>query len=236
VRAAKPVANPFLGESPELVGRDEALRRTFEKLRVGNHCSVVGPPGSGKSALLRAVRVRLTERLGWAEHEVGWVNFRTIQTQKELQEAIVARLGGQRAAEWRGLLRAKPLRLLVLDDLGGMDPGARGLAMRRWLRGLDDGFGTKLLPVSNERLEVLFRKDDPMRDSPLAGIDPIPVELEPLTAADCRRLVALRLTGTGLPLGDYTHLCSEPRQPSDLLARCAARFEALRRSGSGARS
>lgn len=221
--------NPFLGASAELIGRDEALRRIFEKLRAGNHCSVVGPPGSGKSTLLRVIRRRLPEALGWPEPNVVWINFRTIQTLRELQEAIVTRLGGQQTREWRGLMRAKPPRLLVLDDLGGMDPGARGLAMRRWLRGLDDGFRTKLLPVSNERLEVLFRKDDPTRDSPLAGIDPVPVQLDPLTATDCRRLVELRLAGTGCRLNDYADLCSQSQQPGALLTRCAERFEALRR-------
>ena len=234
-RAHEPVANPFLGDSTELIGRDDALRRIFEKLRAGNHCSVVGPPGSGKSSILRVFRQQVPEMLGWPEPEIGWISFRTIQTLNELKEAIVSPLGGQRAADWRGLMRTKPLRLLALDDLGGMDPGARGLTMRRWLRGLDDGFGTKLLPVSNERLDVLFRKDDPTRDSPLAGIDPIPVGLDPLSPRDCRRLADSRLAGTGLRADDYADLCREAQQPKALLARCAARFEDLRRSAPGVR-
>jgi len=223
-------ANPFLGDSRELIGRDVELRRIFEKLRTGNHCSLVGMPGSGKSALLQAIRWSISAELGWPEQSVVWINFRTIQTLTELQEAAVAQLGGQRATEWRSLLHAKPLRLLVLDDLGGMDPRARGLGMRRWLRGLDDGFRTKLLAVCNERLDVLFRKDDPTRDSPLAGIDPVAVELAPLTAADCMRLVVHRLAGTGLDPDDYADLCREPQQPKALLDRCAVRFEELRGS------
>jgi hypothetical protein len=57
----------------------------------------------------------------------------------------VVYLGGQKASEWRNLLHYRPLRLLVLDDLGGMDPGRKGWDMRRWLRGLDDHYRTKLL-------------------------------------------------------------------------------------------
>ncbi len=223
-------ANPFVGESKEVIGRDEALRRVFDKLRTGNHCSVVGPPGSGKSALLRLLRARLCEQLHWAESEVAWLDFRTIQTLRELQETLVHRLGGQRVADWRSLMHARPLRLVVLDHLGGMDAGANGLKMRRWLRGLHDTFQTRLLPLSNERLDVVFSKDDPMRDSPLAGIDPIPVVLEPLPAADCRRLVEARLAGRQLPFAGYTDLCREPQQPAALLARCAARFDEQRRS------
>ncbi|WP_186405855.1 S1 family peptidase [Candidatus Accumulibacter aalborgensis] len=230
-RRSDAAANPFLGESEEVIGRDEALHRVFDKLRAGNHCSVVGPRGSGKSALLRLLRPRLGEQLDWTASEVAWLNFRTIETLRELQEALVHRLGGQRAGDWRSLMRVKPLRLVVLDDLGGMDAGAKGLEMRRWLRGLHDQFQTRLLPLSNERLEVLFRKDDPLRDSPLAGIDPIPVVLGPLPAADCRRLVEARLAGSKLPFADYAGLCREPQQPAALLARCAARFEEQRRIG-----
>lgn len=223
-------ANPFLGESDEVIGRDDELRRVFDKLRAGNHCSVVGPHGSGKSALLRLIRPGLYTELNWAEGEIAWLNFRTIDTLRELQEALVDHLGGERASDWRSLLQDKPPRLVVLENLGGMDPGASGLKMRRWLRGLDD-FGTRLLPLSNERLDVLFRKDDPLRDSPLAGIDPIPVILEPLPAANCRRLVEARLARSKLPFAAYAELCRQAQQPGALLARCAKRFEEQRPAG-----
>lgn len=88
-RCSDTTANPFLGQSEEVIGRDDALRRVFDKLRAGNHCSVVGPQGSGKSALLRLLRTHLCKRLDWAESEVAWLNFRTIQTLRELQEALV---------------------------------------------------------------------------------------------------------------------------------------------------
>jgi hypothetical protein len=139
-----PPQNPFYGDSLELVGREHEIQRIQEKLRAGNHCSVVGPHGSGKSFVLKYVREQLPAWFGWSAQEILSLGFRTISSLKELQEEFVVQLGGRGANEWRSLLRSKPPRLLVLDDLGGMDRGGRGLNMRRWLRGLDD-YGVKLL-------------------------------------------------------------------------------------------
>jgi hypothetical protein len=157
------------------------------------------------------------------------MHFRGITALRELQESVVTHCGGQKANEWRSLLRLKPLRLLLLDDLGGMDSGQRGLAMRRWLRGLDDLCRTKLLMVSNERLDVLFRKDDPTRDSPLAGLDPSPVQLDPLSSESCAQIVQQRLASTFLSIEQFADLLVAPCQPKALLDRCAARYDALRR-------
>ena len=136
--------NPFYAESREPLGRDEEIRRIKDMLCAGNHCSIVGPPGSGKTLLLKAIRPGLSSRIGCRPEEVSFVHFRGITRLVELQEVIVDHLGGTKANEWRRLLTYKPLRLLVLDDLGGMDPGARGRNMRRWLRSLYDSAGTKL--------------------------------------------------------------------------------------------
>jgi len=232
-RDAPAPLNPFLGDSVEPIGRDQEVGRILEKLRAGNHCSLVGPSGSGKTALLQAIRARLPGELRIRADQIVWINCRTVSGLRGLQSAIVCELGGDRPAQWRGLIAARSLRLLLLDDLGGMDPGPEGLKQRRWLRGLDDQFRTKLLMVSNERLDVLFRRDDPLRDSPLMGLDPVPVELGPLGVADCGRLVDLRLAGIGHRVGDYADLYREPRQPRDLLGRCAERFERLRQGQGG---
>jgi hypothetical protein len=101
--------------------------------------------------------------------------------------------------------------------------------MRRWLRGLDDSFGVKLFMVSNERLDVLFRKDDPSRDSPLAGLDPLPAELRPLPVDVCAHIVQQRLNGTSLAMSQFADLWATPRQPKELLDLCAARYEEWRR-------
>jgi hypothetical protein len=220
--------NPFYGESQQLLGRTQEIQRIWGKLRAGNHCSIVGPHGSGKSRLLKELREQMWVQLGWPVQEVFSISLRGIIGLRELQEAVVVYLGGQKANELRSLLRYKPLRLLMLDDLGGMDPGKRGLDMRRWLRGLDDLCGTKLLMVSNERLDILFRKDDPTRDSPLAGLDPLPVQLAPLPSDVCRQIVQQRLAGTSFDVTQFADLLREPRQPKELLDMCVARYETLR--------
>lgn len=44
---------------------------------------------------------------------------------------IVHHLGGHDTSELRRLFQLKPLCLLILDDLGGMDAGEQGWNIRR---------------------------------------------------------------------------------------------------------
>lgn len=227
-----PAGNPFYGESRELLGRDKDIRRLLEKLQAGGHCSIVGPPGSGKTLLLQELRRQVKRRFGWRDEEICCLDFRLIGSLHELKRSIVNHLGGQKPDHLRSLLKHKPLRLLLLDNLGGMEPGHRGYEMRRWLRGLsqDERCPLKLVAVSNDRLEFLFRKDDPARDSPFADLDPVPVELSPLAPAFCRQLVQGRLAGTAFDIAEFEELCGAARQPRELLHCCAVHFETLRRN------
>ncbi len=61
-----------------------------------------------------------------------------------------------------------------------MDAGKRGYKMRRWLRGFAEQHDTRLLIASNDRLDILFRHDDPTIDSPFETLDRLPVHLEAL--------------------------------------------------------
>ena len=223
-----PSSNPFYGESPTLLGREEELRRILEKLRANSHCSIVGPPGSGKTLLLQELQRQVKSRLGWRDQEICCLNFRQITRLSELKQGVVQHLGGEKPNEIRSLLlQHKPLQLLLLDDVGGMEIGQRGYDMRRWLRGLEQ-YHIRLVAVSNERLEILFRKDDPTRDSPFAGLDSSPIELPPLAPAICRQIVQQRLAGTAFHITQFEDLYSAPRQPRDLLHQCAARHEVIR--------
>ena len=225
--------NPFDGDSPEPIGRDFEIARILNRLHTANLCTLVGPPGSGKSLLLDAIRPRFEPALGIGPGQWLRLGLRLIGTLGDLQAEIVKGLGGRNASEWRTVVETRGLRLLVLDDLGGMHGGAAGLAMRRWLRGLHEQYAVNLLLVSNERLELACPKDERAPDSPFWNLDPLPVELAPLAPADCARLVAVRLSGRGCPADDYADLCREPRHPRDLLHQCARRFERLR-PGQGA--
>ena len=219
--------NPFYRESPQLLGRTEEIQKLLDKLRARNHCSILGPPGSGKSLLLSELQEQASAQFGWTPQEMCLVNLRLITNLRELQGTIAAYLGGQNANEILSLLRPKSLRLLMLNDLGGMDPGKRGYDIRRWLRGIAEGYEIRLVIVSNEKLENLFHKDDPLRDSPFVGIDPSPIELAPLPTDTCHQIVEQRLVETSCDLAEFADLLKEARFPRDLLNRCAARFDEL---------
>lgn len=219
--------NPFYGESPALLGREEELRRILEKLRANSHCSIVGPSGSGKTLLLQELRRQAKLQFGWRDQEICCLDFRQINSLNELKQGVLEHLGGEKSSEIRSLLRHKPLQLLLLDNLGGMETGSQGLKMRRWLRGLEQCH-IRLVAVSNERLEILFHKDDPTRDSPFAGLDSSPIELPPLTPDFCRQLVQQRLAGTAFGIAQFETLCNGWRQPRALLSECAGRYEELR--------
>lgn len=219
-----PSSNPFYGESPTLLGRNEELRRILEKLQANSHCSIVGPPGSGKTLLLQELRQQVKSQFKWRDQEICYLDFRQINSLNELKQGIVQHLHGERPNEIRSLLQHKPLQLLLLDNLGGMETGNQGLRMRRWLRGLEQCH-IRLVAVSNERLEILFRKDDPTRDSPFAGLDSSPIELSPLAPAFCHQLVQQRLMGMAFDIALFEDLYSAPRQPRDLLHQCIARYE-----------
>jgi hypothetical protein len=229
---AEPVAmalNPFELRSKTLVGRDQEIRRVFDKLIAKNDCCIVGPPGTGKSLLLDVVLDRLPDKLNCQAQEYLRINFGTIENRRDLQMALVTALGGKRPTEWRSLLRTKPLRVLALDDLQVMPTNLRGYDMRIWLRGLNQDFGIQLLGTSNVRLDVLFR-NDPAESSPFANIFGPPVELGPLPPSACRQLVADRLKGTPFRVDQFEDIITLPHPPQELLNLCADRYEELRRS------
>lgn len=222
--------NPFDGASPAPIGRDAEIRRIIEKLQRG-HCSLVGAAGSGKSLLLRAVRERAAALPGWGgAGETLALNCGLLANLSQLQQEVAARLGVE-AKHLSAQLRRQPPRLLLLDDLGGMDRGETGYKMRRWLRGLADDRGTRLLMVSHRRLDLTFAADDPARGSLLAALDTRPLELAPLAPADCLALIESRLAGSGWELAAFADLAAAPLQPRELLHRCAERADELLGAG-----
>lgn len=221
--------NPFYPRSTELVGREEELRRVWGKLKAGNHCSIVGPAGSGRSSLVEVVQAELPHRLGWRAEEVILIPFRGIMNLSAIKDLLVFKLGGTRPTQLAALLHQRRPRLLALDDVGGMDLGRQGYDIRRWLRGQSEGYGFKLLLTSTERLDILFRHDDPTRDSPFETLDRVPVLLPPLTPAECEQLVRARLTGHTVFAEAFADIFQHPHHPQTLLDLCAARYDELTR-------
>lgn len=108
---AAPSSNPFYGESPTLLGREEEIRRILEKLQANSHCSIVGPPGSGKTLLLQELQRQVKVRFGWRDQEIYWLDFRQINSLNELKQGIVEHLDGQKPDQIKDLLKRKPLQL-----------------------------------------------------------------------------------------------------------------------------
>ena len=219
--------NPFLRDSPRLSGRTDELQRIVERLLVGNHCSVVGAMGSGKTLLLRAVREQLLTQAGWQPRDCVTISMGRITSLSDLQTAIVHELDGQGAETVATLLRRAPPRLLVLDDIGVLKVLAEGYPIRVWLRGHADGAMTFLV-TSNNHLRFWFG-DDPHHISPFDTIFGPPVELDPLLPAVCRRIVAERLQHTPFMVDHFADLLSVPTQPRALLRLCAQRYDELLR-------
>lgn len=216
--------NPFYAPSREPLGRDEEIGRIRAKLQAGDHCAIVGPMGSGKSLLLKAIQNESPSWLGCQSRQVLYIDVQGITSLRDLKRDVVTALGGLKADEWRTVVRE--LRLLLLDNLGAMDRGAHGLQMRHWLRSLGSDRDTQLLVASNERLKDVFR-DDSKDYSTLDGLAGPPIKLDPLSVETRRQIVALRLKGTGLDPASFFDLFQSLPQPRDLLRAAAARYQQL---------
>ena len=218
------VGNPFEGRSTKMLGRERELNKVLEKLHTGNHCIIVGPEGSGKTLLLDQVIEALPVRLGWSHRDCVRINILTVTNLTDLQRAIVLELGGKQPNEWRSLWGMRKPRLLIIDDLGGMPRGERGIAIRVWLRGLTDT--THFLVTSTRPLAELFG-NDPDTTSPFANALASFIELLPLPSNVCLHIVESRLAPFVLPSEPYLNLYGTSCQPKTLLRLCAERYEAL---------
>lgn len=217
-------ANPFEQPSQQPTGRDDELQRILGKLRNG-HCSLIGPLGSGKTLLLRAITTQFQAQYGCSHPEVLDLPLRMLRSLPQLQSHIAQQLGTQSNRLTNALSR-KPLRLVWIDDMGAMETGKAGYQIRDWLRGLADHYGTKLLFSSNVRVNLLF-DDDPNRSSPFATLDSRPTELLPLAPSVCHQIVTARLAGTPFAPEQFAAILATPHQPRALLDLCYTRFDEL---------
>ncbi|MGE0684497.1 MAG: hypothetical protein AB7P69_26775 [Candidatus Binatia bacterium] len=64
-----------------MLGREQEIQRIKEKLQAGNHCSLVGPPGSGRSHLLREIQKDIPSWLGCQPQAILSLPFRGIWAQ-----------------------------------------------------------------------------------------------------------------------------------------------------------
>lgn len=234
--------NPFAGpgaiENPtRIVGREEQIRRLWERLTLGGNLSIIGKSGSGKSTMLALIMAEGQEKLAPGTKIVRLPIQRKM---KELEGKLelAKRLGGQKATDLTKLLTGKHL-ILLLDDLGILDPGERGLDVRLWLRELsqDRPLATiQLVATSLRSLDVTFAGDNNSEDfSPLHNVMTDKIELDPFTLDEGQRFILERLKGTSLNMKHFEDLLNRspvagqphPMLPRELEKACRDRYDLL---------
>jgi energy-coupling factor transporter ATP-binding protein EcfA2 len=227
--------NPFAGEGAfkdanQFMGREAAVQRIADRLAAGGNLSIVGPAGSGKSTLLALIATTLRERME-PKPEVVWVPLQRNMKLLEAQLALARRLGGPKAkaTDLLTLLEDRHL-ILLLDDLGQLEKGERGLEVRLWLRQLsqDRTIATVQLVASSLRpLREIFKEDESPDYSPLHNVMSDIVELGAFTDGEARRFITMALEGTPFQLQDFVDLLTKPIVPRALREACRLRYDQL---------
>src|SRR5205807_7895540 len=134
-RPERCLPNPFESDKPIcLIGREEVIRRIRDRLNAPSNISIVGRAGSGKTALLHLIKNE-REKLAF-QPEVIWLPLERRIKLVDAQLRLTRALGGERAraTDWISLLKQRKRVIVLIDDIGQLDKGERGLGVRLWLR------------------------------------------------------------------------------------------------------
>jgi hypothetical protein len=222
-----PRPNPF--EQPGLWGCDELLRRIFERLGQGGSQALIGPPGCGKSEILRAIVGGASE----LKRPVLSLNMDLVRDERSFFVRLCHRLELEAVTELslmpmqveRELKRRRQAHVLCLEEIHVLSEEAYfPLSARNWLKGMADAeYPLQLVVASQKELRDLF-PDSPVRSSPLADFfDPQTERLKHWSLVEVERFVADKLRGTGVTFtsAQIGELCQESGgRPRD--ARSAA--------------
>lgn len=234
--ASETVINPFGNRGRIEHERDYLIRQPltsyiFEELEKAVSLSIVGDSQSGKSSLLWYITQAGPQILGRAAADFVYFNMELVRHEDDFFENLCEELG---LPHLRGMKLGRRLRgrrlILCLDEVERMNYAGFGYDLRSELRGLADGLTAPftLVIASRTPLGQLF-PDRPELTSPLAGI--CKQENMPFfTLAECRALVAQKLSGTTYVLPDIevehawqrTH--GHPGRLQELLRDCFARL------------
>lgn len=163
--------------------------------------------------------------------DVIWLQLQRKMKLVEAQLILSRRLGGTKAkaTDWLTFIRGKRF-ILLLDDLGQLDKGERGLELRLWLRQLSQDrtqATVQLVATSMRSLDQIFEADESPDYSPLHNVMKYTIELEAFTDTEARQYILKALDGTPFQLQDFLDLLTKPMVPRALQAACRARYDEL---------
>jgi hypothetical protein len=224
--------NPFESDKPTcLIGREEAIRKIQDRLNAPSNVSIVGPAGSGKTVLLHLIKNE-REKLTF-QPEVIWLPLERRIKLVDAQRRLARALGGEtaRATDWPSLLKQRKRLIVLIDDIGQLDKGERGLDVRIWLRLLtqDPDTTVRLVTTSMKPLYEIFKVDENESDSysPFHHVMNDPIPLAAFTDAEVRQFIEETLKGTPFSLQDFSDLWNKNAVPRDLKNVCRKRYDEL---------
>lgn len=227
--------NPFAGEGAfvdptRFIGREEQVQRMWDRLDAGGNLSIVGPPGCGKSTMLALIAVELRKRMETRPRAI-WLPLQPKMKPIAVELTLAHWLGGPKvkATDLTMLLEEQHL-ILLLDDLGLLDKGERGLEVRLLLRRLSQDRTrsvVQLVATSLRPLHEIFRKDVSDDYSPLHNVMGDIIELREFTSDEGLRFIAKALEGTPLQLEYFKDLVVKPMVPRALREACRIRYDML---------
>lgn len=203
--AANPfyVTPDFIKNSDYLLGREELLRRVFEKLDKGQNVSLVGPEHAGKSFTLEAICKLGPERLGLPPQNFINLNLLLIEDEEGFKQELYDRLNikPKRLAEVPRILKEKRY-IICLDEVQTLKKFSKDII--DWLSGLAGASERifRLVLASQRELQDLL-PNEPTRTSPLAGLCKPSLAVEAFSTIEkARKFLDPRLQGTGVTFSD----------------------------------
>jgi len=226
--------NPFAGtgaleDAKRFIGRELQIRRLWDRLRVGSNLTIVGPAGSGKSAMLRLIAEEAQQLLSPLTEVIQVPLYPTIK-RSDVHKWLVSWMGGQRDADLTRLLKNRHL-ILLLDDLGLLDKGAQGLEVRSWLRQLSQSRQVgkvQLVATSQQPLHEIFKEDRPSDGSPLHDSLRDFILLNEFTKKEAELFIVKTLVETPFfKEEDFVDLLDISLMPGSLQVHCRDRYDEL---------
>ncbi len=227
--------NPFaslgaLEDATRFIGREEEMKKLWEQLKGGGNLSIIGSTGSGKSTSLTLIQAKYAEILLPDIKVIRLPLTRKVRL-AEAQQALGRMLGKAKANadEVFRLLEDRHM-LLLLDDLGQLDKGERGLDVRLWLKELSQDRTSRkvqLVTTSLRPLGQIFKDDESPDFSALHHAIDYSITLGTFSQHEAEAFITQVLQGTPFHLQDFTSVLTRPVLPDDLRKVCRARYDEL---------